>query len=118
MQSLRNHRRRCMLHLIVLLLISGLFAQTASAGIVGTEIALGGPEFTEQERLQAVIDRDDVRERLIARGVDPAHAMDRAASLSDAEAAEMNAQIDALPAGAAGTVTILLVVIILLLILR
>lgn len=118
MERLRNHRRLCALPLIIMLILGGLFAQTASAGIVATESAIGGPELTEQERLQAVIDREDVQERLIERGVDPADAMERAASLSDTEAAEMNARIDALPAGAGGAVTLLLVILILILVLR
>ncbi|MFV8835570.1 PA2779 family protein [Aquisalimonas sp.] len=117
MESLRHYRRLCALPLILMLALSGLFAQTASAGIVGTETMISADAPSEQERLQSMIERDDVQEQLIARGVDPADAMERAANLSDAEAAEMNAQIDNLPAGS-GTVTILLVIILLLLILR
>lgn len=117
MERLRNQRRLCALPLILMLVLSGLFAQTASAGIVGTESMINASAPTEQEQLQSVIERDDVQEQLITRGVDPEDAMERAANLSDTEAAELNAQIDNMPAGS-GAVTILLVVILLLLILR
>lgn len=116
MQSLTIHRLLA-LPLIIVLLVGGFISQTAAAGIVGTEAALAESAGGEQERLVSLIGREDVREQLISRGVDPDHAADRAASLSDAEAAELNAQIDALPAGG-NVVVLLLVVIVLLLILR
>ena len=110
-------RRLLALPLIVVLVIGGLAGQTAAAGIVGTETALEEPMGSEQQRLIGLLERDDVQEQLIARGVDPEHAAERAASLSDAEAAELTAQIDALPAGG-NVVVLLLVIVILLLVLR
>ena len=118
MQSIRQLRRFIALALIAAIISTGLFAQTAAAGIVGTDSVVGEQTTSEQERLKALIDRDDIQEQLTARGVDPADAAERAASMSDAEAAEVMAQIDELPAGGAGVVTLLLVIILLLLILR
>lgn len=68
----------------------------AFAGIVSTEQALAG---TERDRLAGLLQRDDVRARLQALGVDPADARARVAALSDAEAGQLAAEIDALPAG-------------------
>lgn len=112
-------RRLVAAPLIALLVFASIVTPTAGAGIVSTERALAAPEQVqgERERLLAVIDRTDVQERLVAHGVDPAHAAERAASLTEAEAAEMNARIDELPAGGSA-VALLLVIIILLLVLR
>ena len=110
-------RRLLALPLIAVLVVSGIAVQTAAAGIVGTETALEQPVGSEQQRLIGLLEREDVQEQLVARGVDPEHAAERAASLSNAEAAELTAQIDALPAGG-NAVVLLLVIILLLLVLR
>ncbi len=68
----------------------------ALAGIVGTDTVVAG---AERERLASVLDRSEVRVRLQALGVDPANARARVAALSDAEAAQLAAQMDELPAG-------------------
>jgi hypothetical protein len=66
------------------------------AGIVSTETVVAG---AERERLAELIDRSEVRERLQVLGVDPASAKARVAALSDEEAAQLAAQMDAMPAG-------------------
>lgn len=66
------------------------------AGIVSTETVVAG---ADRERLAGLIDRSEVRERLQALGVDPASAKARVAALSDDEAAQLAAQMDAMPAG-------------------
>jgi len=68
----------------------------AHAGIVGTDMVVAG---VERERLTSLLERSEVRVRLEALGVDPAKAKDRVAALSDAEAAQLAAQLDELPAG-------------------
>jgi hypothetical protein len=68
----------------------------ALAGIVGTDAVVAG---VERERLAGLLERSDVQARLQALGVDPAEARARVAALSDAEAAQLAAQMDALPAG-------------------
>ena len=68
----------------------------AFAGIVSTEQALVG---AERDRLVGLLERDDVQARLQALGVDPADARARVAALTDAEAAQLAAEIDALPTG-------------------
>lgn len=68
----------------------------ALAGIVGTDTVVAG---VERERLAGLLERSDVRARLQALGVDPADARARVAALSDAEATQLAAQMDALPAG-------------------
>jgi Family of unknown function (DUF6627) len=68
----------------------------ALAGIVSTDAIVTG---TERERLVVLLERSDVQARLKALGVDGATAKARVAALSDAEAAQLAAQLDELPAG-------------------
>lgn len=72
----------------------------ARAAIVDTD-ALGAQSRAELERakVQAFIDRADVKERLQAMGVGGLVAGGRVASLSDAEVHALAQRIDALPAG-------------------
>lgn len=72
----------------------------ARAAIVDTD-ALGANSQAELERtkVQAFLDRADVRQRLQAMGVSGLVAGGRVASLSDAEVHALAERIDALPAG-------------------
>lgn len=47
----------------------------------------------------AFLDRDEVRERIVALGVDPTEAAARVNALSDAQVAEIADELDRLPAG-------------------
>ena len=88
--------RRVMAGLLIVCM-GGLSAPVpALAGIVSTDTVVAG---AERERLAGMLDRSEVRERLRALGVDPANAKARVAALSDAEAAQLAAQLDELPAG-------------------
>jgi hypothetical protein len=51
------------------------------------------------ERVAVVVDRNDLRAKLEARGVREADVLGRVEALTDAEATELSAQIDSLPAG-------------------
>jgi hypothetical protein len=90
----------------------------AQAEIVDTD-ALAVPSQVELDRakVQAFLDRANVKERLQAMGVTGLVAADRVASLSEAEVHALAQRIDALPAGGALSQTdwimILLVILIL-----
>lgn len=72
----------------------------ASAAIIDTQQALAvETRETRIADIQAQLARDDVREALIERGVDPDEAQSRVASLSDHELVTLQNNIDALPAG-------------------
>lgn len=96
-------------HSIASVLIVSVFSMglpaPAHAGIVGTEAA------GDRERIAAVLDREEVRTRLAAYGVDPAEAKARVAALSDEEATRLAAEMDALPAGGNGLANVLLLAI-------
>lgn len=88
--------RRIVASFLILCMGAVSIPAPALAGIVSTEQALGG---AERERLAGVLERSDVQARLLALGVSAQEARERVAALSDAEAAQLAAEIDSLPAG-------------------
>jgi hypothetical protein len=90
---------------------------TASAGLVGAETVIAGERAAlDRDRVIAALDRAEVREQLIAFGVDPDEARDRVAALSDAELAQMTGQLDQLPAGGNSVVGALVFIFVVLLV--
>jgi len=106
---------------IVVLLVSVTFFTTYSipawSGIVTTDQLIQEQfEVLNKTSLVAMLDRDDVRQQLVERGVDPEYARARIASLSDAQIDELKGSIDTLPAGSS-VVAILIAVLLVLVIL-
>jgi len=87
--------------LIVAVTSSGV--SPAWAETIGTEVALA----SDRERILVVLDRDDVRSALEARGVSVELAKQRVVALTDAEAAQLAQEIDFAPAGARNPLAIL-----------
>jgi len=98
--------RRCV---AALLIVNLLAPHAAHAGLVATDAAL------DHQRLGQFLERADVQRELRARGVDPAQARERAAALTDAEAAQVVSNIDQLPAGGVGIIGAFLIVFLVLL---
>ena len=94
----------------LLILITGMTAVPVQAAMLA---ANGG---ADHQRIAAVLERDDVRAQLTARGVSLDEARVRVAALTDAEAADLAARIDALPAGGVDILGVALVVFLVLLI--
>lgn len=72
-------------------------------------------ESLDKDTLVSLMDREEVRQQLIDRGVDPDYAKQRIAALSDEQINEIKANIDDLPAG--GVIGILIAVLLVLIIL-
>ncbi|MBC7717085.1 MAG: PA2779 family protein, partial [Pseudorhodobacter sp.] len=73
----------------------------APAPLIGTEqLASALAQSDSRSALMATLDRADLAAALQARGVSVDALRDRVASLTDAEAAQLMAQIDRAPAGA------------------
>lgn len=87
-----------------------LLMPTAQAGIVSTD-AYVRQEQVESKRaeISAMLQREDLRERMVEMGVDPATVGERVAALSDAEVMQMSERMEEMPAGA-GVLEVLLVV--------
>ena len=90
---MKNRFRRMVACLMVVWLGCLSLALPAHAGIVSSEDLVQGTART------ASADRDALRAGLVALGVQPGDAAARVAALTDAEAARLAAQLDALPAG-------------------
>lgn len=112
--------RRHGLAVHVLLLAAVLIApvqSTAYAGVISTEQYLASMDRGQAlARVDEVLARAEVRERLERLGVDPAEAMARAQALSDAELIALAENLEELPAG--GLLGVLGVVFIVLLVLE
>ena len=73
-------------------------------------------ESLDKQSLVSMLDREEVRQQLVDRGVDPDYAKQRIAALSDQQISEIKANIDEMPAGS-GVVGILIAVLLVLVIL-
>ena len=108
--------KRFMAVLLTLSMVT-TYSLPAYSGMVTTEQLLQQQfENLDRSALIAMLDREEVREQLVERGVDPVFAKERIAALSDAEINEIKSQIDELPAGS-GVVGILVAVLLVLVIL-
>lgn len=70
------------------------------AGIITTPTYVEAAQRdADLNNVTAALNRADVRERLVAMGVDPARVESRLATLTDSELRELSTQFDQLPAG-------------------
>lgn len=92
-----------------LLILSLALPVPVHAGMVSTESLL------ERERIATLVERADVQAQLRAFGVSPSEVKARVAALTDAEAAELVARIEELPAGGASILGVILIVFLVLL---
>ncbi len=88
---------------------------SAEAAMVSTGEAL---RHQERSRILDMLARDDVQQQLIGLGVDPSSAKARVEQMTDEEIAQLNGQIETLPAGAGLSTThwLLIIIIIILLV--
>jgi len=87
---------------------------SAQAAMVGTSDILADSNRTI---LLEKLERKEVQQQLIELGVAPESAIKRVESMTDEEVAEINGQLDTLPAGAGvNAIELLLIIIIIILI--
>ena len=76
------------------------FVSFANAGVVSTADAFASSERAEHvARIDTLLARQEVQERLLAYGVEPGDVVERLAGLSDAEVALLHDSIDEQVAG-------------------
>lgn len=89
----------------------------AQAGVVGTDASVQIAQQSQvKQRLHSLLARDDVRQQLIAYGIDPAEANARVDALTPAEAQKLAGRLDDMPAAGSDLVGALLFIFVLLLI--
>jgi hypothetical protein len=95
--------RAIALTMTLVLLIGSLPLGVAQAALITTDRVIGdqaGDDAQhERRKVDAFLQRQDVRDQMVAFGVDPQEAQTRVASLSDREIRQIAGQIDRLPAG-------------------
>lgn len=92
---------------------------TASAGVIGTPEYLSAADRAGRlARIESTLSRADVQAQLVAMGVNPADAIQRIASLNDAELNLMTEKLDQLPAGGDAFLAVIGIVFVVLLILE
>ncbi|AGA35400.1 hypothetical protein TVNIR_3772 [Thioalkalivibrio nitratireducens DSM 14787] len=95
------------------LFLTSLPATPVLAGMLDTDalIAAAGAESARAALVQR-LDSQELGSALARLGVDPADARARVARLTDAEAAELHARLDAIPVGAGALETVLIVLLV------
>jgi Family of unknown function (DUF6627) len=95
-----------MKHLVVLILVAVLGLQPvvlgpAQAAMITTGDVIAGDSSlaSDRDRLNGLMQREEVRQELRRQGIDPDEATARVAALSDSEVAQVTERLDELPAG-------------------
>jgi len=86
---------------VVLVSFLSVFSLNASAGMISSEQAITqAKSHYDKAQLSSLLERADVQAKLESMGVDKNAVEKRIASLTDGEVAELNQNIENLPAGA------------------
>ena len=99
------------------ILALSLHVPMAQAALVRTEVITAAAQAQEnRDQLKSMLSRQEVRDALLARGVDPAEVQARIAALTDDEVQQLAAKVDELPAGgsALGVIALVFIVLIIL----
>lgn len=116
MRGFELGRKAAALGLAASMTLATQYATMAEAKMLSTETAIARyAAEADRAHLLAELDRAEVRDEMIAMGVDPAEAESRLRALTDAEVARMIEQMDADAAGA-GIVGVLATIFIILLV--
>jgi hypothetical protein len=115
----RSNIRKAGLYILIFNFLVATFPQQALAGIIATPAAIAAQEnHAGLSRLKELLAREDVRAQLEQLGIDPAVAEQRVNALTPSEIAQLQPQLDRLPAGGDGLLVVIGVVFIVLIILE
>ena len=103
--------------LLSVAMLSLSFPAVTSAVMVDSAQLLESQQTTDQQTLDAFMARDQVRDQLLALGVNPESVQQRLQGLTDEEARQLAQQIDELPAGA-GLIEVVGIVFVVLIVLE
>lgn len=88
-------------HVVIVSMLSmSIWIPGAQASMVsGEQVIASQSAQHDRERLRSMFERADVREQMLARGVDASSAQVRIDALTDSEVASITGKLDSLPAG-------------------
>ena len=111
--------KRIMQHILLLSLALSFTSNPAFGAVISTEAALAVHQRADSiVRISGVMMREDVRSALVQMGVDPDQAVKRVNALTLTELAELENQLEKLPAGGVGVVEVLGIVAVVLIVLE
>ena len=111
--------RKAGLYILIFNFLVATFPQQALAGIIATPAAIAAQDNHDSlSHLKELLAREDVRGQLMQLGIDPAVAELRVNSLTPAEIARLQPQLDSLPAGGDGILVVIGLVFVVLIILE
>ena len=100
MEKLRQFARPTSFFVVLCLLGLGSYMPSSRAAIISTEaVATANHIQYERNHLNQLLDRDNVKSYLRARGVEPASVQARIDGLTDAEVHALASRLDQYPAG-------------------
>jgi hypothetical protein len=118
MDFIRRLRRGVALVVAVAMLVVSMPLGAARAALVSTEEMLEEHAgAADRAQVLEFLSRADVRERIVALGVDPNEAAARVAALSDAQVRDIASRLDQLPAGQSAIAAIVGAILIIFLVL-
>lgn len=95
------------LFLIFSFMLLDFTAISAKAGIIGTEAVINTLQGEKsRSRITAFLDRQEVQEAFLQKGIDPSQAKNSVANLTDREISSLCNVLDQLPAGGDGIGTV------------
>lgn len=113
----RIFARRFFVGVLSLSLMSACLPAISFAGIIGTQAMIEMERAgTDRTRLEAFMEQESARSRMLSLGVDPAEVKERLAALTDDELRMLNDHIETMPAG--GILEVIGIVFVVLLILE
>jgi hypothetical protein len=88
-------------HVVIVSMLSmSIWIPGAQASMIsGEQVIASQSAQHDRERLRSMFERADVREQMLARGVDASSAQARIDALTDNEVASITGKLDSLPAG-------------------
>lgn len=99
---------------LVVFFVVTIWVPGAKAAIVNTQSLITSQELGLQGELQTTLAREDVRQQLVALGVDPLQVDARVAALTPEELRQLQLKINDLPAGSSALAVIGVVFLVLL----
>ena len=111
--------KRLLQHILLVSIALSFTSNAAYGAVISTEAALGVAQRADSvARVSTILMREDVGAALVRLGVDPAQAINRVDALTSAELAELESQLDKLPAGGIGVIEVLGIVAVVLIVLE
>jgi hypothetical protein len=104
--------QRTLALLLPFLILSASFTQVQAAVISNTQLIQQNQHHSDKDNLLQVIQRNDVQQQLLSLGVRSADIEERISSMTQQEIAQLNQQINQLPAGgdALGLIVLIFIV--------